>query len=390
MLAKSYEETCAKCHDHQILDDTLPGLLIAAVPAVDVEPLRAAGIEIGQWPNVYPEHVEAQSTLAPFHSLISPHRDALWSVQDKLQGIDLADLSTATPEQLQDVKELIWTFKESLVDILAKGRPGLLSDFSAELKDLFNEEQIEGLVRAVPLEGLAAMQREWLPNVAEEVAARRAGTEIPVLEQDKADPVAPHAVNVIANDRHNSRLLNSGWSLHSPSMSLRYRPTRHADPLMKTLLDRSVTPRRQANLPSGSPAEAARRKLYNSLASPHASGRCRKCHTVDSNSPSGGETHINWESYKPPPAQHTFTHFNHAPHLAVQTNEACSRCHGFSDDDESDSPILRSEFVSNRLEPATVIFKSDFAHMSKSNCAECHTSQSAGDRCTTCHNYHVR
>ena len=186
------------------------------------------------------------------------------------------------------------------------------------------------------------------------------------------------ASDVAAVDRRKSRLLNSGWYLHSPSMSLRYRPTRHADPLLKTLLNLSVSAASRATATAEADIDSSDvqlGQLYDSLASPFSSGRCMKCHTVDV-STSGG-AHVNWISYNPPLGQHTFTHFNHAPHLTLQTNEACSQCHTFSSTDNEYNTILRREFVTIDWQTRTSphIFTSDFAHLSKTTCNECHTKR---------------
>jgi len=395
MLVKSFEETCAKCHAGQVEDESLGGLVVAAIPAIDVDALRAAGTDVGQWPNIYPTHVEASSTLAPLYAMISPSQSGLRDAYAKLDGLDLADLSEATPDQRERVAALVWAFKESLVDLLDKGRTGLETDLADRQKGRLSDEQLKELVDAIPLEGLATMQREWLPNVVQEVEARRTGIQPPDYNDAESVSIAAGMSEVAAADRRRSRLLNSGWFLHSPSMSLRYRPTRHADPLLKTLFDLSVSAIGKTNAVTTEgaavdPFDGQLRELYESLASPFASGRCTKCHTVDVSASGGG--HVNWLTYEPPLAQRAFTYFNHAPHLTFQTNEACSRCHTFSRDDDEENTILRREFITQDWQPRTSahIFKSDFAHMSKSTCTECHTRQSARDRCTTCHNYHVR
>jgi hypothetical protein len=35
------------------------------------------------------------------------------------------------------------------------------------------------------------------------------------------------------------------------------------------------------------------------------------------------------------------------------------------------------------------LFVTEFKSMSKRQCAECHTKAAAGDKCQSCHNYHV-
>ena len=49
-LLAPYEETCAHCHDQKIRDNGSAGLALFALPMLDLEALRNADLDVGEWP----------------------------------------------------------------------------------------------------------------------------------------------------------------------------------------------------------------------------------------------------------------------------------------------------------------------------------------------------
>ena len=49
-LLASYETACASCHDEKIATSVGRGVPMFALPTLDVEALKAAGHDIGAWP----------------------------------------------------------------------------------------------------------------------------------------------------------------------------------------------------------------------------------------------------------------------------------------------------------------------------------------------------
>jgi hypothetical protein len=381
MLVRDFEQTCASCHAQQIEDDSLPGIVVAAVPALDVEVLQAHGAEIGQWPVLDPYHVEAAGELVPLYQLLLLSEDEARHL-DSLIDVDLSDLRGATPEQLDAVESLVWEYKEMFFDILQGGHPELHRRLTRALGDDVPEPEIKQLTASLPLELFEEMQRRWLPNLANEVQARRGGNELAA-----ADEQPPRDIKqMVTEERRKSQRLSSGWSLHASSLSLRYRPVGHADPLLKNLLD--VTVRGDAAVATNVRQTLAR--MHQTISSPFSIGRCMKCHTAETDAT--GSARINWHPYRPPLDRHDFTVFNHEPHLMLLSNEACSHCHLFSREDTSDEMLFRPEFITSgwKLSSDASQFTGDFSSMIKSNCSDCHAERTGRDRCLTCHNYHIR
>lgn len=362
MLVRGFEQSCAECHAEQIVADTTPSVLFAALPQLDLDALREKSAAPGQWPAAYPLHVQATDEVGPLMHWLLRSYDDFKKVEPVLAGIDLSDLSSASDEQIQAVEQFVWVYKQAVHDLLDGGQPWLRDRLSSVLPPETNKSQIDELVRQTPLELLLTAQERWLPDLTVEIQQRRAGG--PVIEP--ATRAVDDPAESIARERRQERAMLSGWYLRDSDLSLRYRPAGHADVVLKTLYD------------------------FGTLSSPFATGRCLKCHTIDSDLAGGAR--INWFAARPARREHGFTRFKHAPHITLLDEAACVRCHELRTDEAEQTSLFRAEFISSewRLVTDPLRFKSNFAHMNKVNCAQCHTSPAAGDGCTTCHNYHVR
>lgn len=384
MLVKKFESTCAECHSQQIHDDTTLGIAAISLPALDIDTLQTNGHKIGQWPRDYPLHVEAAGKVVPLQRLLLQSYEGYEAVESALSGVDLSDLRDADSAQLRSVESLAWQLKESLYDIVQKGHPEIQRRLTLVLDGQVPEVQIKALANSYPLAMTIEMQESWLPSLIAEVDARRSGAQPPVI--DDTEPA--DFTTALQVERSRSAMIASGWFLHGSSLSLRYRPSGHADPLLKTLLD--VSSRGIVEESESAPKRSALHDLFEQISSPFAPGRCTKCHSVDRNP--GAPANVNWHPYEPPMNQHKFTRFSHAPHVTMLHDSACSECHLLNEAQPPASSLLRTEFIDSRWRPATDphAFESNFVPMSNERCAECHSNDSGRDRCLTCHSYHVR
>lgn len=383
MLVRRFETSCASCHEHQITDDTMPGLPVVAIPAIDLDSLRAKSMDIGEWPATYPMHVEASASMLPVADLLLSGADGYAELRASLVGLDLSDLRDATPEQLSSVASLAWRFKEMLYDITRLGQPDIKRRLRAALLDDDSQQQYAVLADLLPVELLARMQERWLPHLAEEIESRREGTDLAKYEEAKPVDVA----QAILSERRRTSRITSGWYLDGPTLSLRYRPVGHADPLLKTLLEISVGSLSHSEETAG---RQPLRALHDQLSSPFATGRCTKCHSID-NAPQAAPL-INWFPYEPPLESHAFTRFSHAPHMTLLKDSGCSHCHEITSAAASHESLLQPIYFDPSGRPATdaTQFDSGFSPLEKARCADCHDAKSTRDRCLTCHNYHVR
>jgi hypothetical protein len=189
-------------------------------------------------------------------------------------------------------------------------------------------------------------------------------------EEENTDQGAVGTKVVIETASGEDWNLAGGW--YRDDFTLRYRPTGHADGFIFAWLN--LTGELAGKLP-----ESAR--VFENLASPKAPGLCVKCHSVDQvKATETKQFLVNWQAYKPEDGLKTSIHFSHSAHFSLLGDKGCLTCH--IRDDEAD---YAAGFKDRN--PAT--YKANFKPLPRQVCAECHTSAKAGDKCLTCHNYHL-
>jgi hypothetical protein len=104
---------------------------------------------------------------------------------------------------------------------------------------------------------------------------------------------------------------------------------------------------------------------------------------------------INWFPAPIDFAKRPITKFKHRSHLRLPelvkgnqmvTDEACSACHQL-DTSAEHVKSYREVFTAENRNPHR--FRSGFKHLSRNDCAACHTQDRAGDSCLQCHQYHA-
>lgn len=204
----------------------------------------------------------------------------------------------------------------------------------------------------------------------------------PLLDEDfgMGDPLAPAAesgeqplsVGDEPSDRYDREEIDvealltfGGWFQDNRRLAIRYRGSRHADPVLRSIIDVAVA------LPPGTP-------IRRELLSLRATASCRQCHQVDDQS-----SVIRWDGQLAGLETRRFTKFSHQPHLHLAVLKNCTHCHQIRDLDASQRDI---RLAASHEEDSK---GDEFAPLTRQTCVACHTANAAGDRCTQCHHYHV-
>ncbi len=169
-----------------------------------------------------------------------------------------------------------------------------------------------------------------------------------------------------------------------------YAPGGHADPVMRAVLDVAASK-------IGKLGHA--RELFGSASDfwqgfdTTGAGKCLKCHTLDEGD--DGTMMINWSPASADPESRPITKFRHSSHVRLpemvreddmKANASCASCHQLeTSPDQIDA--YRGVFAAENQNPFR--FRSGFRELMRSNCAECHTENRAGDSCLQCHQYHA-
>jgi len=363
-LLANYETACASCHDEKIATSVARGVPMLALPTLDVDALRTAGHDIGHWPMEATGDFDGR--LPPMMTLLlAADADAPDAITAFGADFDFLDVDSDDPEQLAAAALLAAAMKTMLADVSQRGPVAVRERLSAALGRDVSDAQLNAFLAGMSADTVRGAVGAWLPDVDTgniewiNSMVGRALRDPPTSDsvgRAKLDP--PYAPA-------------GAWTRDDATLSIRYRPAAHADPVLTAWLDLL------ANTPdlSQRPLAAA---MFNELTKATAPGLCASCHSVDQSEQ--GKLAINWRAYDRATEQRGFTKFSHGPHLVLPQLVDCTSCHSI--DDAANTASSYADWNPHR-------FASEFQPISKRACASCHTSTAAGDRCQSCHNYHV-
>lgn len=385
MQLKSYEATCAQCHDDQIRNSLNPGIAFFSLPAIDTGSLSGE-LAVGEWPESYPHHVHANGVVSPLTSILLSSQAGFLDQLRSIDQQDLSDLSGADPAQRQKVSSFVWALKQAWWQILSEGRSQFRTRVAEALgQDGVPDERVEQLY-----EQLQQAQRLWLPNLEDEVRRHQSGEQ--VESSVAADESSNEGDDTQQRGETGSRsLISAGWFRHDLDLSIRYRPSEHRDAWLRAWLDSVVSSERRDVGPQGPWPASVTQGAFEQLGSVASPGRCLKCHSAIDDLQGG--LAIRWQPRDESSLAGRFTLFQHAPHLTGLAGQ-CQPCHEMKPQlaEPDAEQLFRESFVGRNWMPNTNRsgFVSDFSNLSKSTCTQCHSATKASNSCLTCHPYHVR
>lgn len=366
MLTKGFDVVCAACHENQIEGfgrATEKGIEIFTLPGLDVESLIELEIAIGGWP------IDAEDEMTPFMNFLLSPDPEFRAARAVLEDMDLMDLVDAEPEQLKAVETLAWAVKGLFAELSAKGMPALRLRLEAAMGREIGTADLAGLGGQMPVDAVRAAGRAWFPALHGDMAAHREGKPVPIPDEgDATESEEPIEGQASGEDWSSA----GGW--YVDEFSLRYRPIGHKDQFLTAWLNISGTAATKAHPSAG-------RDVFELLADPKAPGRCAKCHSIDA---VGAERNrgfiVNWTGIRPVKDEQKFTKFSHISHFSLLEEEGCLLCHSLNAE-------AKTEEGFKDRNPAT--FESNFSFIERKTCKTCHTEKEAGDRCLTCHKFHI-
>jgi hypothetical protein len=355
-LLASYEQACASCHDEKIAASVAKGVPMFALPTLDVEALKAAGHDIGAWPEEATGDFDGR--LPPVMKLLlagdQAARDAMISLGP---DFDFIDVDPDDAVHLAACAELARAIKSLFSDV---GQRGPVAVRERLVQSLGPVER--GPVFATLIAGLS-----------QEVVRGAAGWLEGVDAGDEAWPSDVRSVKPRSGGGGRALRLDAVgvWSRDDATFSVCYQPVSHADPVLTAWLELLATTPSLPQRPIGM-------AMFKELTSATAAGLCASCHSTERGG--DGEWTIKWRAYDRRREPRSLTKFSHGPHVMLPQLADCTSCHAI--DGAADRATSQA-----RDDPHA--FVSDFAPMSKQQCAQCHTAKLAGESCQKCHNYHV-
>ena len=447
MQVKNFDRSCAACHSAQIKGEgrTEKGAAFFTVPGIDVETLAAKGISIGQWPKF------ADGKITPFMQVLLNRQPAVRTALEQLRGVDLLDLTKATPAQLAAAEQFAWGVKKLLFHLVIEGQAYLLRETKGEIPPVGLE---------VPRAALMVAQEEWMPKLLGEVADYEKGIKPPLLQKSTppAAEASPSPSSTPASDDGSllgeddlasatpapaaakpsatpgDDLLAGGDDLSAATPAPSPSPGESEDLTSEDLSTGAVPPPplpKPAPTPQAMAAEewvaaggwyrpkdsftlfyrpighadpflaawltaTAGLEGQDAIATTESPTAFEKlsdpqspgsCMKCHTVEETHGVTTVNWLPAQPNAKSRPFTTFNHTTHFSLVGDKGCQTCHVL------DAKSHYAQFFSNeksmREARDPTKFQSNFAPLSKMLCAQCHQPRVAGDGCVLCHRYHA-
>lgn len=257
---------------------------------------------------------------------------------------DFYDIDPNDPVQLTAAANLIDATKQLIADLQTKGQAAIGTRLERLLGRSVTPTELAAATAHLSPASIAVVAEDWL------------GGE----NGDSSEGNNPERVTA------------GGWYTDPITLSLRYRPTGHADAFLTAWIDILAEA-------SGGEHNTAANKLLDQAMKPTAVGMCGSCHSIDRSD--SGQLKVNWFAKQSNEHGTPFTVFSHAPHVMQAELADCTACHRMN---------ASAKVMDTYTQTDPDKFTPEFHELTRQDCAECHTPNAAGDSCTQCHRYHVR
>ena len=418
MQVKNFNVTCAACHSSEIQGEgtAAKGVAFFTLPGLDKQTLAAKGISVGEWPT------PANEKITPFMELLLRREPATREALETLHGIDLRDLSKATPAQLAAAQQFAWGIKSLLYNFVVEGQSFLMEQMKSRLSSA-GEPILSGLTGEMSRAVVLAAQKEWMPNLLTEVANHRKAIKPRLPERSKsaptpsprkptggdesllggehlvstpgitgsallapstgkpaaaitATPSAADTITPVEPKQGEEWVAAGGWYRPENGFTIFYRSSGHADIFFMAWLTAAAQMDRNDN--SETP------HIFEKLADPNFMGVCMKCHTAEK---SRDSIAVNWLPAHPEPNLHPFTTFKHTSHFSLIGDKGCQSCHMLNPNSDYPKFFIGDKGSDANRDPQR--FQSNFKPLLKAVCIDCHKPKIAGNGCLMCHQYHT-
>lgn len=360
-----YAESCVECHESKIQTSWETGVTMFALPTIDVETLRQAGHDVGQWPAQAVGDFDGALPVVTKLLLVADERGAA-ALAALGADFDFFDVDPDDPRQLQATAEVVGATKRLLFEMTQRGQAAVRRRMEKVLGRELSAEELTALVARLSPDTWNAISERWLRSLPQEFSD---GAE---NRPEQGATVSAAALPQQDRGEVLRQVVGGGWFRDEATLSIRYRPVGHADPWITAWTNVL------AEAAAGPHADLAEPLLRQWL-KPTAPGLCGSCHSVDRTA--AGGLIVQWRPRLATDPQPAFTKFSHGPHLLQPQLADCTHCHAI----DGNAKVMASYTGDDPR-----VFASDFLPLDKQSCAQCHTAGAAGDACLQCHRYHTR
>ncbi len=175
-LLASFEQTCASCHNQQVVDSVESGMKLFALPMIDTQAIANAKLSVGQWP---------ETATGDFDGCLPPLMRLLLSSDERAARLletlgaefEFSDIDPNDAEQVSAGVELVWHIKELLYELSLSGNEAIRKRLSTTTGRTVTRAESDLLTQGLDTIVFQEAAMRWLPNLHTEVPLRRQGRE---------------------------------------------------------------------------------------------------------------------------------------------------------------------------------------------------------------------
>ena len=168
MGVASFDKTCSTCHLDQIAGKGRAsgpkGVAFLTLPGIDVQTLKAKNVVVGEWPE------SSDAALTPFMKVMISRTDRGRALLEQLRSLNLQDLAQANADGIKTAANLIWEIKSIYRDLIAGKGSDVLGNLNIAGGAKLSAGLVADLTASIPRDVLISAQKQWLPNLATEIA----------------------------------------------------------------------------------------------------------------------------------------------------------------------------------------------------------------------------
>ncbi len=167
MTVAPFEQTCTNCHINQILGEEKAsgpkGIAFLTLPGLDLEVLNKKNVKVGEWPD------ESEATLTPFMKVMISRNKVGRDLIKAVSSLNLLDLTNANDGQIKAVSDLAWEIKKLYHALISGKASDVLGDLNIVRGAKLSPKLVADLTASIPRDVLIGAQKQWLPNLAQEI-----------------------------------------------------------------------------------------------------------------------------------------------------------------------------------------------------------------------------
>ena len=168
MAVAPFEQTCSACHLEQIIGKERvsgpKGIAFLTLPGLDLRTLKEKNAPIGEWPDA------SEAELTPFMRVMISRHERGRALIKTVDGLNLQDLANASDDQIKAVTNLVWEIKSLFYALISRKASDVLADLDIGTGAKLSATLVADLTANIPRDVVISAQREWLPNLATEIA----------------------------------------------------------------------------------------------------------------------------------------------------------------------------------------------------------------------------